>query len=280
MRTALASGLLIVAGLKLLVWWIEPRMAFFPIRGVQETPAAAQLAFTDVSIRTEDGETLHAWWLEHPEPVAQVVFFHGNGGNLSLWLDVIAGLRRHGCSVLAVDYRGYGASTGRPTEKGLYRDATAAVRAFTDRHRRPGSPVVYWGRSIGSPVAASVQHLGADGLVLESPFPSMRSIFSGNPIMRVLTLFSSYGFPTSRFLRDYRGALLVIHGDADTIIPFRAGRRVFDDAPTARKTFVAVPGADHNDLHIANPSVYWRAVDAFLKGLSSTKTRALAPEPR
>ena len=280
MRTALASGLLIVAGLKLLVWWIEPRMAFFPIRGVQETPAAAQLEFTDVSIRTDDGETLHAWWLEHPEPVAQVVFFHGNGGNLSLWLDVIAGLRRHGCSVFAVDYRGYGASTGRPTEKGLYRDAAAAVRAFTERHRRPGSPVVYWGRSIGSPVAASVQHLGADGLVLESPFPSMRSIFSGNPVMRVLTLFSSYGFPTSRFLRDYKGALLVIHGDADTIIPFRAGRRVFDDAPTARKTFVAVPGADHNDLHIANPSVYWPAVDAFLKGLSSTKPHALAPEPR
>ena len=277
MRPALVSGLLVVAGLKLLVWLIEPRMAFFPIRGVQETPAAAQLAFTDVSIHTEDGETLHAWWLEHPEPVVQVVFFHGNGGNLSLWLDVIAGLRRHGCSVLAVDYRGYGASTGRPTEKGLYRDATAAVRAFNDRFRRSGTPVVYWGRSIGTPVAASVQHLGADGLVLESPFPNMRAIFSGNPIMRVLTLFSSYGFPTSRLLRDYRGALLVIHGDADSIIPFSAGRRVFDDAPTARKTFVSVPGADHNDLHIANPSVYWAAIDRFVKGLSAGGSRTAAP---
>lgn len=280
MRTALMSGLLFVAGLKLLVWWIEPRMAFFPIRGVQETPAAAGLPFTDVSIRTEDGETLHAWWLEHPEPVAQVVFFHGNGGNLSLWLDVIAGLRRHGCSVLAVDYRGYGASTGRPTEKGLYRDATAVVRAFTERFRRSGTPVVYWGRSIGSPVTASVQHMAADGLVLESPFPNMRAIFSGNPVMRLLSLFSSYRFPTTGFLGDYRGALLVIHGDADSIIPFSAGRRVFDDAPTARKTFVAVPGADHNDLHIANPSVYWAAIDRFLTGLPAAASQAGATDSR
>ena len=67
------------------------------------------LSYVDLRIQTQDGETLHGWWLEHPEPRAQVVFWHGNGGNLSLWMDVIVELRRRGFSVLAVDYRGYGA---------------------------------------------------------------------------------------------------------------------------------------------------------------------------
>src|SRR5687767_588264 len=100
--------------LKVLVIWLEPRMAFFPVRGVQQTPAAVSLAFEDLRIPTQDGETLHGWWLEHPAPRAQVIFWHGNGGNLSLWLEVIVELRRRGFSVMAVDYRGYGLSTGHP----------------------------------------------------------------------------------------------------------------------------------------------------------------------
>jgi fermentation-respiration switch protein FrsA (DUF1100 family) len=270
MRALLIAGVVGV-GLKILVWWLEPRMAFFPTPGVQETPAAARLPFTDVSISTEDGETLHAWWLEHPEPSAQVIFFHGNGGNLSMWLDVVVELRRRGFSVLAVDYRGYGASTGRPSERGLYRDADATVRVFNERFRRPGTPVIYWGRSIGSAVAASAASRGAcDALVLESPFPDMRSIFAGNPVMQLLSLFSSYSFSTSKFLERYERPLLVIHGDADSIIPYVAGRRVFDRARTSKKTFVAIPRADHNDLHVVSPELYWRTIDEFVSSLRTS----------
>jgi fermentation-respiration switch protein FrsA (DUF1100 family) len=271
MRLAIALAVA-AAGLKALVWWLEPKLAFFPTRGVQETPAAAGLPFTDQRIPTEDGETLHAWWLEHPEPRAQVIFWHGNGGNLSLWLDVIAGLRRRGFSVLAVDYRGYGDSTGRPTESGLYRDADAALRVFNDRLRTPTVPVIHWGRSIGSPVAAYSASRGAPGsggagVVLESPFPDLRTAISGNPVLRLLSMFSSYRFPTSRFLEGYDGPILVVHGDSDGIIPFSAGRAVYERARGSRKTFAVIPGADHNDLHVVNPQLYWRAIDDFVATL-------------
>lgn len=258
----IAAGLL---ALKLMVIWLEPRMAFFPLPGVQETPAAAGLPYVDVKIRTADGETLHAWWMEHPEPRAQVVFWHGNGGNLSLWLDALVALRRRGLSVLAADYRGYGASTGRPTERGLYRDAEAVTREFHARFRRPGRPVLYWGRSIGSTVAAfalSVQP--PDGVVLESPLADVRSVLRGNPVLWALSFLSSYRFPTTRFLDGYGGPLLVMHGDADSIIPFEAGRRVFASAPTRRKVFAAIPGADHNDPYFSGSTHYWSAVDEFL----------------
>ena len=254
-----------LAVLKLLVVWLEPRMAFFPFRGVQETPASAGLAYVDLSIRTGDGETLHGWWLEHPDPRAQVIFWHGNGGNLSLWLDVIAELRRRGFSVLAVDYRGYGASTGVSSEKGVYRDAEATVLEFTRRFRRAGTPVLYWGRSLGATVAASsiATHV-PDGLVLEAPMPNARAVLRGNPVLWLLSFLSSYRFPTSRFLQSYHGPLLIIHGDIDSIIPFEAGRRVFTDAPTRRKTFVSLSGVDHNDPYSLHSTPYWRAVDDFL----------------
>jgi fermentation-respiration switch protein FrsA (DUF1100 family) len=265
MSTRILTVVIVLVALKLLVYWLEPRMAFFPWRGVQETPQSVGMSFEDVNIRTADGETLHAWWLEHAAPRAQVIFWHGNGGNLSLWLDVIAELHRREFSVLAVDYRGYGASTGRPSEKGVYRDAVAAVQEFNRRFRRAEAPVLYWGRSIGSTVAASSLSTQApDGLVLESPMPDARSVLRTNPLLWLLSFLSSYRFSTSRFLKSYDGPLLVVHGDADSIIPFAAGRRVFEEAPTQRKTFISLAGVDHNDPYSLDSTHYWRAVDEFL----------------
>lgn len=256
-----------LVALKLLVIWIEPRMAFYPIRGVQEAPAVAGLAFEDVAIPTADGERLHGWWLDAPGARAQVVFFHGNGGNLSLWLDAIVGIRQHGYSVLAIDYRGYGSSTGRPSEKGLYRDAEASIQIFRDRLHKPGAPVVYWGRSIGSPVAAhAAGRVPPDALVLESPMPDVRSLLRTNPVLWLLSFLSSYRFPTARLVRHYSGPVLIVHGDADSIVPHQAGRRVFDAAETSRKTFVTIAGADHNDLHLVNPRRYWDAIETFIAG--------------
>lgn len=271
-----ASTLVAIAGgliaLKLLVLWLEPKVAFYPIRGVQETPALAGLPFVDVSVPTEDGETLHGWWLEDPQARAQVVFFHGNGGNLSLWLDVIVDMRRRGLSVLAIDYRGYGGSTGRPSENGVYRDAAASIRLFGERMRKRGIPVIYWGRSLGSPVAAyAASRVAPDGVVLESPMPHARSLLTNNPIVWLLSFLSSYSFSTSKFVATLDVPLLIIHGDGDELVPYDAGKRVYADAGTARKTFVTIAGAGHNDLHATNPPVYWNAVDSFIAAAGAAR---------
>jgi uncharacterized protein len=260
----------IVALVKLLVIWLEPRIAFYPLRGVQATPAAMSLPYVDLRIPTRDGETLHGWFLESAEPRAQVVFWHGNGGNLSLWLDVVAALRSRGFSVLAVDYRGYGGSTGSPSEKGLYRDGEATVQEFQRTLRKTGSPVIYWGRSIGAPVAAYTASLfPPDGLVLEAPMRDARSVLRSDPIMWGLSFLSSYRFPTSSFVRQYGGPLLVIHGDADDIVPFESGHSVFGDARSTQKEFAVIEGAGHNDLHLVSPERYWSAIDRFVALVSA-----------
>ena len=248
----------------LLVAWLQPRMAFFPWSGIQETPSSASVGYRDLKIQTADGQTLHGWWIEHQAPRAQVIYWHGNGGNLSLWLDVLLDIHRRGFSVLAVDYRGYGASTGTPSEQGLYRDAEAVTEYFTKEVRRPGLRTIQWGRSLGCAVAsfAAAKH-HADAVILESPFADVRTLFAGNPLMLALNVFATYRFPTAEHLEAYRGPLLVIHGDADTIIPFTAGRQTFDRAASEKKTLMVLKGADHNDVHGDHPA-YWKAIDEFL----------------
>lgn len=264
-RSALLLIVLTCATLWVVVRWLQPRMAFFPWSGIQATPAAAGIPFETLEITTSDGVRLHGWWMEHPSPRAAVIYWHGNGGNLSLWLDVLADIHLRGFSVLAVDYRGYGGSEGSPTERGIYLDAQAVTAHYQQNLRRADVPTLYWGRSLGCSVAShAARATPPDAVILESPFSNIRSLFAGNPLMTGLGLFASYRFPTSDHLKGYSGPLLVIHGDADSIIPFRAGRQVYEAAASGRKTFVVLEGADHNDVHAGHPA-YWPAVDRFLE---------------
>ena len=125
----LAAGVLVW----LLVRWLEPRLAFFPTQGESETPRSSGVPFDAITIDTADGEHLRVWMMRAPAPRANVVYFHGNGANLSNWSPILAGIVKRGYSVFAFDYRGYGLSTGRPTERGLYRDVDAVVK-----HARTG----------------------------------------------------------------------------------------------------------------------------------------------
>jgi fermentation-respiration switch protein FrsA (DUF1100 family) len=247
---------------------LESRLVFFPTRGEDVTPAALGIAYQRVELTTSDGERLMAWQLEPERPVADVVYFHGNGGNLSVWLPVLATLHARRMRVLAVDYRGYGLSSGTPTEDGVYLDAAAAV-AYTGRERAAGAsrPLAYWGRSLGGAVAAAATRMASpDGLILESTFPEKSAVIRHQPVLRALNAFSAYRFPTHELLRDYTRPVLVMHGDSDSIIPFALGRELFDRLG-GRKQFVAIRGGDHNDAFDSDDEAYWAPVMAFIESL-------------
>src|SRR5689334_22062961 len=126
MRRVMVLCLLSVVGasalMLVLVRWMEPKLAFYPTRGESETPHQFDLPFEALTIDTAAGEQLRAWIVRAPAPRAHVVYFHGNGANLSNWTPILAGIVRHGYSLFAFDYRGYGLSTGQPSERALYRD--------------------------------------------------------------------------------------------------------------------------------------------------------------
>jgi uncharacterized protein len=250
--------------LSVFVRWLEPRFAFFPSRGETVTPTQFGVPFDAIPLTTDDGERLRAWMLHAQAPRALVVYFHGNGGNLSIWTPILADVARHGYDVIAVDYRGYGLSTGRPTEKGLYRDADA-VLAYLCTHRNETVPMVYWGRSLGTAVAAyAASRTAPDRLILEAGFPDARSLLRSSPPLAFLGLFSTYRFPTASMLENLDRPILVMHGDADSVIPFAVGRALFDRV-TGKKTFMTIRGGDHNDLRPPDEASYWAAVDAFVR---------------
>jgi fermentation-respiration switch protein FrsA (DUF1100 family) len=253
----------VLAALTAFVRWLEPRMAFFPFPGEDDTPQTAGLPFEAVTIETTDGERLRAWAIHGPQPRARIAYFHGNGGNLSNWSPVLSAIARRGYSVLAVDYRGYGLSTGRPTERGLYRDVDATVaRPWREADR--GLPLVYWGRSLGGAMAAYAATVRKpDGVIIEAGFPDARSAVRGSPPLAILSLLASYRFPAAEFLNLANVPVLQLHGDRDRVIPIELGRELFQMI-RGPKAFVVIPGADHNDEAPQDAGAYWSAIDGFI----------------
>ncbi len=245
----------------------EPRLAFFPLVGEDTTPARFGVSFTPYTIETADGERLRAWHLPRRDAAAQVVYFHGNGGNLSMWTDVLVGLWEHDLDVVAVDYRGYGLSTGRPSEQGLYRDVEALVTFVQQRLGRKPLPLVYWGRSLGTPMAAYAARVHPPGgVVLEAGFPTIRAVLETSPVLLALSWAGSYRFATAEWMRSVQAPALVIHGNRDSVIPYRLGQRLYEGLP-GPKRFVTVSGGDHNDAEPAEPEHYWTAVREFVAAL-------------
>jgi hypothetical protein len=260
--TLIAVGALIGLVIRL----TESSFAFFPLAGETTTPNDFGIPHQTLSIATGDGERLGAWAMVHAAPHAQIVYFHGNGGNLSIWTPILAGIARQRYSVLAFDYRGYGKSSGYPSERGLYRDVDAVVKRFWAGARQD-VPVVYWGRSLGATMAAYAATIRPpDGLILESAFPDVRTLVRSSPPMAVLSWFSTYRFPAVEFMRRVTVPVLVMHGDRDSVIPFGQGQALFEKIP-GPKRFFTIRGGDHNDVAPSDPHTYWEAVDGFVSGL-------------
>ncbi|MCP3104347.1 alpha/beta hydrolase [Myxococcus sp. K15C18031901] len=212
----------------------------------------------------EGGAYVDILHLPAPEGAPTVVHFHGNGEQLLDQLDLGAVFHQHGLGFLAVEYPGYGASPGQPTEAGIY----AAAEAALARLRQQGVPperTVLSGRSLGTGVAVEMARRGhGSRVMLVSPYTSIADI--GALMLPFL--------PTSWLARDRFDSwakapalslpVLVIHGEEDTLIPVDMGRRLGARFPHA--TVETVPGAGHNDVLERSGPERVRRMAAFALG--------------
>lgn len=220
------------------------------------TPAQAGLAQIEtLQLKTGDGETLNAWFAQPGQDRPLLLYFHGNGGLLADRRERFGKFLASGYGLLAIAYRGFGGSTGTPTEDGLLLDAEAAYAEATRRGFGP-ERIVIVGESLGTGVAAILasRHQEA-ALVLDAPYLSAVSIAEGRyPIFPVSYLMRDE-FRADLAIAQVRAPVLMLHGEDDPIIPIASARDLYARA-NQPKQFVAVPGAGHLVLHL--PQVYPR----------------------
>jgi len=200
--------------------------------------------FTAVDIRTEDGEVLDAWWAPPPAPGRGVVLFlHGTPGSLADTVWRLPDLQKSGFGGMAIDYRGYGASTGTPSEAGLRADARAAFDWI--RGSAPGSKIAVFGESLGTgPAVALARDRPVAGVLLNAPYASVRRLFELRAPPLPYRWLMRNPFDSEALIGGIGAPLMILHGTADQTIPIAEARRLYA-AAREPKTMIEIEGAGH-----------------------------------
>jgi fermentation-respiration switch protein FrsA (DUF1100 family) len=253
-----------------LVRIFESRLIFFPdypgrLEGEWHPRA---LPVQDVWLTASDGTKLHAWWIPGDQAKFTFLAFHGNAANIANRAPAYEFLRDLPANVLALEYRGYGRSEGKPSEAGIYRDSQAAYQYLVNTKGTDPKTIVSFGQSLGSAVAA---HLAAQhevgGIVLEAPFPSAarmaRRVFWFLPGLGLLVHSQ---FDTEARLAQINAPILIVHCRQDPVIPFQFGQEVYS-AARPPKDFLQIDGQCHEEASLIAPGQYRVALQNFLNSI-------------
>lgn len=223
----------------------ERTLLYVPFAGPTEPAIAGLPQYSKGQFTSTDGTAIPYW--EHAETEGPLVlYFHGNGGGLHAFISPLDWLADHGMHVIAMEYRGYPGAPGTPSEKALVGDAVALIDHL--RAAYPQRPIALWGYSLGSGVATQAAAARTPtALVLEAPFSATvdraRQLF---PLFPVRWLMRDQ-FLSREYIGTVKAPILILHGDADTIIPIGLSEQLYDHA-TEPKTFRRYAGAGHFDL--------------------------------
>lgn len=256
---------IVVAGAYGALYFFANRAIYYPTKYPQGFwDLQSQVGAQDVWLNTPDGVRLHAWLVRRDGTRLVTLFLHGNAGNVTHRIPHIREIVAAGSSILILDYRGYGKSGGRPTEKGLYIDSETALAYLLGQGYRP-KQIILHGESLGTAVAIDLaSRRPCAGLILEAPFTSGSDV-AGTvlPVLGPLLVRSLNSVPKIRWILKPK---LFMQGDQDEIIPLRLGQELYA-AAQAPKSFWIVEGAGHNDIvETAGPQYRERLV-AFYASL-------------
>lgn len=263
--------ILIVAPLGIvLLRRFERALTFYPVR--YDAGEAWRLPDNgeDVWLKAADGTRLHGWFVRAlvQPATATIIYFHGNGGNLS-GVGWIAGhFTARGFDVMLFDYRGYGRSEGAAIdERGIFADADAAYDyAVRERGVAPARLVLY-GQSLGTTAVADVASRKPCGAVILESGLSSASDMAGVVLPwlpRAFHRLARNRFESARKLAGVKCPILVAHGDMDEVIPIEQGRALYA-AAREPKRLIIVNGAGHNNLVAIGGENYLDAVAKFIR---------------
>jgi fermentation-respiration switch protein FrsA (DUF1100 family) len=262
----LLFGACIYLGLVAFVYYIQSSLIYYPNmpgRNLVATPENIGLKYQNVQLVTADGINLHGWFIPSNSAIGTVVFFHGNAGNISHRLESIDVFNRLDLNVFIIDYRGYGQSEGKLTEKGTYRDAEAAWIYLTETRGISAKKIIIFGRSLGASIATWLASKKTPtALIIESGFTSVPSMAKRIYPFLPVSWLTYFKYDTKNYVKNISCPVLVVHSKNDEIIPFDEGLEIFDAAPKT-KQFLEMRGG-HNDGFLVTGSAYVEGLRTFI----------------
>ncbi len=255
--------LLLAAYVGLCLFFFANQRAFqYTLGGGRASPESVGLVgFSAIDIKTEDGERLDAWWAPPPQPGRGVVLFlHGTPGTLAGTAWYLPDLRKAGLGIMAIDYRGYGGSSGTPSEAGFRADVRAAFDHISAL--APRSKIAVFGESLGTgPAVALARDRPVAGVLLNAPFASVRRLYElrGPPLPYRWLMLDP--FDSEALIGEVAAPVMILHGTRDGAIPVAEARRLFA-AAREPKTLIVVEGAGHLAAYAG--AVKQRALDALV----------------
>ena len=258
------SGLVLIAyvALCLLVYFKQASYVYYPDKNVGLTPAYFKLPFENLKLRTVDGETITGWFVPAQSDKA-VIICHGNAGNIANRLDLIVMFHNIGLNVLIFDYRGYGDSTGKPSEQGTYHDAKSAWNWLVKTKEFKSRNIALYGESLGGAVAAwMAEQVHPGALILDSTFTSAPDMAKKMFPFLPTRWLCKFKYETIDHVAKAGCPVLVAHSRKDEMIPYMNGLRIMEAAKQP-KQFIEMTG-QHNDGGILTDPKHLQVVDAFL----------------
>ena len=266
METGLLAALaklggIVYLGISLSAYLLQDKLIFQqrPLTEARHSEIVARYPnVSDIFLQAADGTRLHAWHFKSDTDAPLVLYFGGNAEEVSWMIEQLA-YRKTKTAWLLVDYRGYGASGGAPSEEALSSDALA----WYDFAAKEAKRVYAFGRSLGSGVAV---HLAAerrlDGIILVTPYDSMTAVARHHYPLLPVSLLLRHRFDSLSLAPKVSIPLLCIAATHDQVVPVEHARRLYD-AWSGPKRWLQVPGS-HNNTD--DQPEYWPAIEAFLAG--------------
>lgn len=247
----------------------EEALTFFPSKfphGYYHLTQSDWMTIEDHFFITEDGLKLHGWIAKPKKLKSQfwLLWLPGNGGNLShrfSWLEKMVQLP---INIFLIDYRGYGKSEGKPTEAGIYKDATAAYEYLTKRRKTPPDKIILFGESLGGATAIDLaSRVQSRALIVQSTFTNAKDM--AKRIMPILPLWLMIKTKLDNLSKIEKVTVpkLFIHSPADEVVPYKLGRKLYDSAPPP-KQFYEIPNAGHNETYLVGGESYLEALRKFI----------------
>ncbi|MFC1513489.1 alpha/beta hydrolase [candidate division KSB1 bacterium] len=255
--------LAVYIGIVILAYFFQSKMIFFPDRNISIDPGYLNIDFENVQFTADDGTRLHGWFIPAENPQGVLLFCHGNAGNISGRLESIQIFRNLGLSVFIFDYRGYGLSEGKTTEKGIYKDTEAVWNYLINVKNYTPPEIIIFGRSLGgSPALWLAQNRKARAVIIESTFTSVMDIGAEAYPFLPVRLISRFRFDSVNYIKNLNSPLLIVHSPQDELIPFKLGKRLFDAAKEP-KQFLEIAGS-HNEGFLISGQKYIGGLRDFL----------------